>query len=498
MPDRRRPLDLDPTRLGPRPPIWRAAKAVPRGVEREHPDPFRLGWFATTGSAFPDAVRRWPEIVGTDLRLRVHAEREWHEAGEGDRRIVSIGAAVDTSRADSSMASILARLLTSMRRGGEDALIREAAYLGGRFLILVADGPRLLVVPDTAATIPAYWYAGSGILTLSSHAALVAAATGRTLDSELRAVLAAARLESPYVVYPPGVRGYHRDVRPVLANHVLRWKGGTAAHERFYPFADTILGADGYERFAEHFATQVRLIAAPRPLAVALTGGKDSQASFAAACRERPDGLTAWTWLHEVDPPETEVADAGAASASARRVGVPHHILGVAPRSSDRGFRRALSSTFPGATQDSRLAEAAWRAIPLDTVSLLSFIAEAGTGFYRVRTDAPMDARRVARVYSSREIGATRFAIEAFAEFIEYADFRPESFGPWDPHDLLYWEHRLSIWAASRVQELELGHRIELPFNSRHVLEGLASATWATRQAKGFLTRFAGPGGPRP
>jgi hypothetical protein len=450
---------------------------------------FRRGWYASTRPETLEIAHDWTAVQVGEFVLRVHPALD-HARGDSDRAtVLVVGQVLDTSVGTDDQELILGGLLRAAERG-RDALYRSLASLAGRFVVFAHTGDEITVVPDTAATMSIHWTTRGGALHLASHDALLGEATGAAVDTELAEVMRVARRQSPYVVYSPGARTFHRGVRPVLPNHALEWDGATARHRRFYPFPDTRFPADAYDSFVHHFTEHCRLLARGQPVSVALTGGRDSRASFAGLRRNHRVGLSAWTSVTTNDPPTSEVEDAAAAAAMCALLDVPHRVVEVSRDRETPEFAEAIDRTFPVRTQVRGLAASVHRDLPPDAISIQSMIAEAGTGFYLDRPVAGADAAALARVYSSRPIGTSRYAIEAFEDYIEYAEFEVDRFGPWSQHDILYWEHRLPLWAALRFQELDLSHRVELPFNSRHVLEALASAAPATRKGKYFLQAY--------
>jgi hypothetical protein len=450
---------------------------------------FRRGWYASTAPEAPEVTRRWAAAEISGVSVRIHPVLDHARAESPQATVLVLGQLLDTSAGTDDQHLIVAGVLAAAERGW-DALFRCLARLAGRFVVIARRGEDLVVVPDTAATMSIHWTIDGGNLHLASHDALVAEATGAAADGELAQVLAVARRESPWVVYAPGARSLHRGVRPVLPNHALEWNGTTARHRRFYPFPDTRLPVDAYDSFVHHFTEHCRLLARGRPVTVALTGGRDSRASFAALRRTHRVGLSAWTSVSAVAPPASEVDDARSAAAMCAVLGVPHRVVAVSGEREAPEFAEAIARTFPVRTQVRALAASVHRDLAPDATSIQSMIAEVGSGFYLGRPLLGADAAALARVYSSRPIGTSPYAIEAFEEFIEYAEFHPDRFGPWGQHDIQYWEHRLPLWAALRFQELDLSHRVELPFNSRQVLEALASADPRTRKGKYFLQAY--------
>src|SRR5690606_3101254 len=110
-------------------------------------------------------------------------------ASSGHGTVVLLGHPVDVGAGRADGSRIAGDLLATWASGGDEALVRRAAYLGGRWTLLArcapADGveggrrlpgPDLLVVPDTHATQPVFYAADAGRLALGSAPSLPAAA----------------------------------------------------------------------------------------------------------------------------------------------------------------------------------------------------------------------------------------------------------------------------------------------------------------------------------
>ncbi|WP_439565209.1 hypothetical protein [Microcella sp.] len=444
---------------------------------------FRGGWLASNS---PDVVApaSWQRRSVGPLSVAVHPSRDHAIVSDATASVLVIGWTVDTVARSWDQERAARTMHALLRDHGWDALIRYVAYLAGRFLVVAALGDSVRLVPDAVATISAYTGRLDGQTWFGSHATLVAEQIDAQPDLGLRDFLAEARKGSNYVVFRPGVRGDYREVRQLLPNHY--WEllpGREVSHTRFYPFSDTVLDEPlgGVERFSMHFDRHIEAICSLPNVTVSLTGGNDSGSSFAGFRRHRREDTFTWTIA---DPgTRSQVQDAEAAGHRSRAAGVPHRVV---PKeySHDPEFERAARRTFAAGLQAFGFSSSTFSGLPHDIVNVQSMLAEVGTGFYRNRDFEKPTASNLARTYSSQPHGASGYAREAFAEFIEYADFREERFGPWSWYDILYWESRAGLWSAIRVAELELSHRVEMPYNSRHVLEALASGSWRQRQER--------------
>lgn len=444
---------------------------------------FRGGWLASGVDHLP-VPRDWHRRSLGHLNVAVHPFRDHCVAIGATAGVLLVGWAVDTSARLWSQELIVVKIQSLLEEHGWDSALRYVAYLGGRFMVIAVRGDEVRFIPDAAATLSAYSAGTESATWVGSHATLVADQVGAQPDHGLREFLATARRASGYVVFRPGVRGDYIGVRQLLPNHYWELSGtNKIAHERFYPFDDTVLDerCGGLERFAVHFDRHMEAICSLPRGTVSLTGGNDSGATLAGFRRHRQEDSFTWTLVDPGTP--SQVKDAASAGRRAAAAGIAHVIV---PKefNHDPNFERAAKRTFATGLQAFGFTSSTYSGLPHDIVNTQSMLAEIGTGFYKNRELRKPTAANLARTYSAQPHGASPYAKEAFAEFIEYGSFQEDLFGPWSWYDMLYWESRAGLWSAIRIAELELSHRVEMPYNSRHVLEALASGTWRERQAR--------------
>ncbi len=82
-----------------------------------------------------------------------------------------------------------------------------------------------------------------------------------------------------------------------------------------------------------------------------------------------------------------------------------------------------------------------------------------------------------------------------FEQYIRATEFTNDRIGAYDYHDLFYWEHRNSKWASIWYSEIDLSHRVLLPFNSRALIELMLALPFPERRDK-VLLKAAAEGSP--
>lgn len=449
---------------------------------------FRRGWIASTRPVPHDIADEWQAVQLGPLTVRVHPALGWASATRGDSGALVLGDPVDLNAATARLPEIARRVAQSADP------VRHVAALGGRYTCLVHRDRRVTVIPDCVASMPVYWHrAGDTAITLSSHSHLLGEAVGAEVDETISGFMRTAKAGGARgTLYWPGVETPFRGVLAVLPNHVLTVDGTSVEHTRFYPFPDTDLPTDpddAYEQFSDLFTTHVRLLCGLGRTGISLTAGLDSRATFAAARRHLPHDALTWTYYKFQAPDLAMQEDLLTANSIATRARVPHRIVSVERASGD--YSAAYTRTFRHTQQFRALSEAYRAQLPGDIVELQSMVAEVGTGFYKHR-DEPYSVARLSRLYASGEHGRAPAITTALEHFIEYGDFTPARFGPVDYHDLFYWESRIGRWGTLRMQEVDLAHRIVLPYNARGIVEALQGPRLADRSDKQALSRLIG------
>ncbi|WP_134774614.1 hypothetical protein [Ornithinimicrobium flavum] len=463
------------------------------------------------GVAPPPDVAGWPTradlVPGATLHLQPRTVLSCERGATGT--VILLGHPVDVGAGITDGHRIASRLVGTWDLRGDDALVREAAGLGGRWTLLAvsARGPEgpvhgsdLLVVPDTHATQPVFHAVAAGRLGLGSTPALVAAALGLPVDERALALLAELReLRRGAVTYLPGRLTPYAGLDPLLPNLLLRVDLGDRPglrRERFWPWHERV-GTDDvaavHAAFRERLTAHTELLAGLGRPAVSLTAGTDSRVTAAVArhtLRAR-DGF-AFTYVNPRDARNgrAALADVTAASAVAARLGLPHRVLRWRAPAEGGTFDRLHRRTYAPLVPSRGAAHAMWADLPRDLVQLQSNCAETGTTFYRRRTAEPLSSLRLTRIMMNATEGYEDLADDLFGGYLDFASLTPDRLLGHDHHDLLYWEQRIGRWGWQKFTDGDLGHRILLPFNDRVLLETMLSLPYPLREGKVLLERI--------
>lgn len=396
---------------------------------------FRFGYLVQPGGGtVPVEIQHWPTRTIGAHAYHLHPETVLTRARSPHGTVVLLGVPVDVDRDTCNAAVITGRLAATWTATGDpDAVVRDAAYLGGRWTLLLhpdqatGGAAGLTAITDPLASQPLH-HAGRAV---ASHRALLGDLPHCRLSPNEVLELADAD-------QPPTTRRYwpftgraevveEAEVRETLE----ALKSRLVEHTRLL----STLGRPGIQltRSAGTRAVLAAYLAHPQPGALTLT---------------RYDTQSAQT-----DP--AQAADLFAASEVSARVGMPHRALRWIRVSADAA-PAVHTRTFPGWSTFQDVFDPAG-ALPEDLVELLP------TG----------------------------------SELAEVSPVSEEVLGPWlaevgvaalrgyDAQDLYRWEHAPGV---AEVQLSDLRHLVLLPFNDRRILELLVSLPTGARQdALGLL-----------
>jgi hypothetical protein len=447
---------------------------------------YARGWLASNGGLIVPRIRGWREYQVGDFTVQVQKLRNATHAVSATHQLLLIGDAIDTEEYSTAQGEICQNLLNLLSsEDGTQKFHKKAAYLAGRFIIVLSSAGETIIFPDATASISCHSVARGATIWLGSHPKQLAELTAAPVNAALVTFLATARLEK-YVVYPPGNQCEYEGMEQLTSNSYYRCTDSDLQQQRFYPFPDTTFDNCDFATFSHHFNNQIKGICEKRRVIISLTGGFDSQAAFEALRRFGDRHVYSWTFVSQ-DPAHTK--DAQAARRVSESAGIRHRALSLIPKVTPR--RRAeLVATFGTGMQHPTWSASALHFFTQRETELQSMFAEIGNGFIAKRPEFQFTPDNLAALYSSQPRGKSDYAINSMATFMEVATFTKESCEPWSPYDLLYWETRATNWSARRVRELEYSHSVFLPYNSRHVVEAMASVPWDDRVNRTMQKRF--------
>ncbi|TDC54425.1 hypothetical protein E1212_03015 [Jiangella ureilytica] len=459
---------------------------------------FGHGYLVSAGPDWADVTAPWPSLTVGALTYRFqHRTAYAHSVAQTARdrtpEVVLIGHAVDVEHGTSDRHWIAAYVASLAAEHGLDAVVRYVAYLGGRFTCFVHDGDELTVIPDCHATQSVYWSGSGRDFVASSHVELAGQAADAAVDEhahDLYDTLVEIR-GSAGTKYLPGIATAYRSVRPLIPNCLLEadLASGRTVHRRFYPFEE-LREMDvkvTYERFEELFRAHLRLLSTFGPVGISVTSGLDSRTTLAGGREFLPPNSFAFTFYRSTNPADAHAEDLYGGNQTAWNYQLPHRVIRWDGRIKSPAFDAIFTTTFPRLSQARTIAQAFYDGLPRDFFHFQSTIAETGTVFYKRREVTEISAQRLTHLWHGADVARVESLVAAFEEFIHYADFRADNLHGYDYHDLFYWEHRNSRWAANRYHEADLAHRVLLPFNQRSLIETMLSLPFKDRADRVLL-----------
>lgn len=437
------------------------------------------------------ATKGWPALAfGPGQVLETHPRTDVQIRNDGSGVLALIGRAYDADSPQHDLSQIADALAEALRTGGRDGLIGYAAWLGGRFVVLVADGAGLLAVPDCAATLALHYRATPDGLHAASHWTLTAESAQAGPEAAAIEFMNSPEYVSSGGKYYPGLWTPYDGVRTLIANNALWFDPvtGVARQRRFYPSealpARSALTAQA--EFKARLAICCRLSLGARN-ALSLTGGDDSQATLTTYGSLGPalsQQLTAFTYIRPATPDRAQFDDVFAASRTALKAGVQHLVFAVEPVDYASDFHKWYAASFPRGARYPSLARAYYENLPADCTILISTVAEIGTVFYKERSVARPTPETLAAKFTPSAAKNSPALLATMTDYIAETNFQPERFSGIDWHDLFYWEHRNSKWASLWYAEVDMTGFAIVPYNDRRLIEIMLSLPVKEREDK--------------
>ena len=419
--------------------------------------------------------------LGGGWRLTHHRDLQVLQCREGRRTLTLIGHLLDPYQPQADDRLLLETLIR--KDVPLDQLPAATAHLGGRWALFGDDGDQALVWTDPAAQRPVYYHRhpehatqdGGPIRTsLAGEPGLLARHLGLTVDP-VAADYAEGRGDSDVEVHwLPGDRTLYTDVRTLLPNHWLDLRSGRC--RRWWPQApiprldwDSVL-----QRCEVLLRGQLEAIQRRWPLALPMTAGWDSRLML-ALCRPIASEVHAYTLAY---PPQGRRAnDVRVPARLLASLGLAHQIVRC-PDSVDEGFKALMRRHQPtparGCCAD---AQALWRLLPQDRMSLSGDVAEVVKAHFR-RPDLRDETLTAADLADLIRIGRHPFALEALQDWL--AGARPS---PVPLLDLFCWEQMAGRWQAKLRADMDLVQDGIAPLNHRELLVTMLAAAESRRRA---------------
>jgi asparagine synthetase B (glutamine-hydrolysing) len=414
------------------------------------------------------AVRDWNRLRVAGFALWAHPEasvRVVHTLG-GD--VVFIGD-VFVAHGSDSIDSIADRVVAG---ADFDALNQ----LSGRFAMIVAtdSGARVFHDPFGSRTI---FYRTRGSRIVASHSLLLAQASAAAMSESMCAYVKSPEHLAKSTRFLPGDLTMFENIVGLPANNYYDFEqGGTFRYWPRGPVPSTSVESFN-DLVREYFANYSRFLARTYTPVLGLTGGVDSRAVI-AALRSNGMRLRLTTW-DRLPADETSVVKTMAA-----HLGAEHSFMDVSLKSQEPAFERLRTAADinTGLWRGRSYLTAQMGLAARDTdVFVRGLGGEILRGSYhssQVRYDSADVLEFFLRLYMTGRVKRPspwyrKVTEEAFRGFMQRSNYAAAA-GHVDPGDLVYWEQRMSMWAANLHNETDPAMPSHTGINSRR----LYAAAW--------------------
>jgi hypothetical protein len=457
-------------------------QAFPEGEHAEAADPvtlaYRFGFLCHHASEPPrhPLPPAWESRRCEDFVLTTHPETPVEIHGHPAGRVVLVGDAY--SQTGESLAAIIGAMVWSDPWPALDRI-------GGRHAILLLARSELRAAHDAFGSRSVFYVPGRAAV--ASHARLLGAAYGLGLSPVVTQFLERPEYLSRPTRYLPGDLTTVENVLALAPNNF--WDGVRTC--RYWParprrattLEDFLAAVRAYfDRFVPFVESRYRPV-------FGVTGGIDSRAAF-APFRGRFAGVT---WTHHFAEAERPVV-----RELLGRLGIEHQFL---RRRKDSGGPlvaaafEASGGLRPGRVLTERIGEAYGRG----HVFVRGYGGEILRGMpsYEKRM-LDFSVHSMRRTYNSgiRKCSPSRdynavvdAAFEAFHDRAHYPGL--ERFG-YRAVDHFYWEHRMGMWGAAMLNEMDPGLYALAGFNSRPLYEAAFGLPDSLRLSKDLLRAVVG------
>jgi hypothetical protein len=391
-----------------------------------------------------------------------------------DGSVALIGYAIDPERPTASTAAIVQELADHA-----DPVAR-AQRLAGRWVLYLHSRDRSMVLHDACGTRQLVWTTTSAGVSCASDASLLAELYGYKPDAETtRRYLESPQYLRQYEAWWPGTATPYREVRQLLPNHLLDLDRG--ACERYWPVDPiTEISPDEAAAYGADMLRRLMQAAAHRfPLALAVTGGRDSRVLLGAA---EAVGAECWNYVFDHPRGDTWRTDLEVSAELLRRRGQPRHVVRCPDQMSD-AFGAVYRSSVSGPHEYwGELAEGLWHELPRGSVSVTGNVSEVVRTFHRWYGDHHVTPADLAVCNTAR---GNEWVAEQLAEWQHDAEPAASRAGI---HllDLFYWEQKMGRWQAQLQLERDVVHETFAPYNHRPLLETLLGTPERARRAPAY------------
>ena len=426
----------------------------------------------------------WQRVVAREYEVWVHPEATVSSCTKGDWQAIMIGHAYNPYTDEISEEKILEQILDAAAHGAKE---RDDAIdsLTGVFVIFLMNDRHFWATQDCGGQKMLYFGKIYNHVVLTSIPQLAGDIFDLQWDKGVERLL---HTKGYYrgSGFLPGNLSPYQELTRLGANTSLTYDNTGFHISRIYPRTfrkecvseeeKALVMDEIYRIFTRNISLAIQKW--PR-VGLSLTGGVDSKTTFACA-KGQYDRLFCYSYQSK----PSEELDAKAAKEICRAAGAEHHLY-IIPEDPaqvpDYEFLRALiehNTSHTCKLHPNEIRKYIWLREQKDfDVEIKSDISEIGRAYtsrkyYKVRLPQILSPRHLS-IGQGRyflEPWAFRFADRTYASFMDETGLKGDILG-YSMHDLVYWEVRMSSWAATSLASQEYIHEITIPYNNRKLMD---------------------------
>jgi hypothetical protein len=432
------------------------------------------------GPAFVESLPAWKRMrVGKDTALSAHPDLNTVQRALDGQSITLLGYLLDAEDPTADDAAILDRLLQLRLPTADMAGWAEHTdALGGRWLLIVADGSATIMFGDPMGLRQAFYTDVS--LTKGLWCATQPGIIAEVLRLEMDPVAVREYMDSAAFkdwdeyIWPADTSPY-RQVKHLLPNHFLDLRTGDC--RRFWP--NQPLPRMTTAAAVQHAAAILKGVLASAAnrfdLAQLISAGWDSRLLLAAS-KDVSQRVQYFTYARYAGS-----ADVTLTPRLLSRLGLEHHLIRIPARMRD-DFAEVYRSSVTLAHEDNgRFAQAFSDACPPGRLCITGNAAEITRVRFRTKGDDAITAQTLARFTSFQyadQLEKIPFVIKAWSAWLSCLG---ETYDV-HPLDIFYWEHWGGNFAAMDQAEMDIAVDTFTPFNCRRLLKTMLSTAESCRE----------------
>lgn len=426
----------------------------------------------------------WQHAVIDKYSVLVHPEATFYICEKEGYHAILIGHAYDPMTEEIRENVLLERLMDAAIRDDEerDNLIDN---LTGVFVVLLFNGSSIWATQDCGGQKMLYFGKINGNVVLTSIPQLAGDVFDLQWNNDVERLLSTKGYYRGSGFLPGNLSPY-KELTRLGANSELEYDGTGFCISRIFPRKARVecVKEEDKARLIEEmyciFSKNIELAIKKWPrVGLSLTGGMDSKTTFACGKDHYRE-----IFCYSFQSKPTEKLDADAAKKICDAVGVKHNLYLIPEDTEQIEDYEFLNEIIEHNTSHlcklhpNEIRKYIWLRRKNDfDVEIKSDISEIGRAYlskkyYKVEMPRVLAPRHltISQGRYFMEPWAFKFADKAYAAFMKDTGLTDDIL-KYSMHDLVYWEVRMSSWAATSLASQEYIHEITIPYNNRRLME---------------------------